>query len=199
MTSKEVPQENLRGAATRMIVKLQDHLQDPAILLHGLYGSFAANLRIRPLFFSTPATELQTLLHRVTDPGYRPPNFHSYFSITTDEAAYNRAVIDVLKSHPAIAEFFEDRAPALPPAVFTTDGLPYCPGYLKAAPQGINSLAAWTYPGGRGSGIRFADVEQGWDLADLPVTTHRDSGINLHVFEKHGAAVLSVLLLPENE
>lgn len=43
-------------------------------------------------------------------------------------------------------------------------------GYLSAAPPGIDVPAAWARPGGRGTGVWFADVEGGWNAAheDLP-------------------------------
>lgn len=189
----------MRCAATRIIVKLQDHLQQPAVVLQELLYSFASSMHIRPLFFSTAATELQKLLRRVIQPGYQPPDFHSYFTITLQDASLEKQVVDHLKCQRAVTDLFEDMVPSPPPAVFTSDGIRYCPGYLQPAPRGINALSAWLCPGGKGTGIRFADIEQGWSHRGLPVTLHPDSGIGLKDFEQHGGAVLSVLLLPENE
>lgn len=174
-------------------MKLQDHL--PAVVLQQLLDCF--DLKIGRLFFSTTGTELQCLLQRVTDPLYRPPDFHSYFAISDFDAAQSAQIMDVLRKHEAVTEVFADRLPALPPAVFTTEGIRYCPGYLDDAPRGINAWAAWQQPGGKGRGIRFADVEQGWDTK-LRVSTCPASGISVKAFEQHGSDVLSVLLLPEN-
>lgn len=193
-----VPQESMRGGATRIIVKLQDHLPQPFAVLHQLLRAVSNDIRVQPLFFCTPASGLQKLLCRVRDPMYRPPDFSSYFIVMPHRPAMKQQVLDLKKSHWQIAEVFEDRMPSAPPAVPTTEGLRYCPGYLKPAPSGINALAAWTCPGGKGNGVVFADVEQGWDLAGLPVAWRPESGISRKTFEKHGAAVLSVLLLPEN-
>jgi serine protease len=41
-------------------------------------------------------------------------------------------------------------------------------GYLNAAPQGIDALYAWTIAGGRGSNVKFVDMEYAWR------TTHED-------------------------
>jgi hypothetical protein len=74
-------------------------------------------------------------------------------------------------------------------------------GYLDPKPSGIDARYAWGFPGGRGAGIGFVDLEQGWnleheDLAAADVT--KISGINDKDFQWHGTAVLGVVLMADN-
>ena len=66
---------------------------------------------------------------------------------------------------------------------------------------GINARAVWALPGSDGAGVRFVDVERGWDLGhpDLPpqripsIGIPLLHGINDGGFDDHGAGVLGII------
>lgn len=72
--------------------------------------------------------------------------------------------------------------------------------YLDAAPGGVNARAAWTLPGGTGTGVRIVDIEFGWQL------THEDlsAGATAIVIgfnssdNHHGTAVLGEMVADRN-
>jgi hypothetical protein len=75
-------------------------------------------------------------------------------------------------------------------------------GYLNAAPQGIDALYAWTVPGGRGSNVKFVDMEYAW------TTTHEDFPAPLFYFHPpnssdcsmrgHGTAAVGIVAAKNN-
>jgi serine protease len=69
--------------------------------------------------------------------------------------------------------------------------------YVDAAPAGINAAAGWALPGGRGLGVRIADVEFSWNLAheDLPAVDDVEGWpfASFAGFVNHGTAVLGIL------
>lgn len=73
--------------------------------------------------------------------------------------------------------------------------------YLKAAPGGINAYAAWTLPGGTGSGTQIIDIEYGWQLTheDLPGGASAIViGTNVLGDTDHGTAVLGEMAAGRN-
>ena len=67
-----------------------------------------------------------------------------------------------------------------------------------AAPAGIEAQYAWTWPGGRGAGVRLVDVETGWTLdhEDLPPVFF-DDGWNVGDHQ-HGTAALGIVAAENN-
>ncbi len=87
----------------------------------------------------------------------------------------------------------------LPPT--TVISPPLSQGYLNPAPGGIDAVYAWTYPGGRGAGVKLVDVEAGWHLdhEDLPSPNEYFFGNGLNLGdESHGTAVLGVIAARDN-
>jgi serine protease len=73
-------------------------------------------------------------------------------------------------------------------------------GYQAPAPIGVNAHHAWNLPGGKGDGINFLDVEQGWtlnheDLVGKAITLV--SGHNRRYFS-HGTSVLCIVTADDN-
>jgi hypothetical protein len=74
-------------------------------------------------------------------------------------------------------------------------------GYLMPAPKGIDAQYAWQHTGGRGEGMRFADIEYGWLLAheDLPKTLFLNGKNSSNTdFKDHGTAVLGEIVAVDN-
>ncbi len=74
-------------------------------------------------------------------------------------------------------------------------------GYLESAPTGIDAMYAWNKEGGDGKGIKFIDIEQGWNLdhEKFSVGTFPSTGLNFPAFRNHGEAVLGVILKHHNK
>ncbi len=84
----------------------------------------------------------------------------------------------------------------------TTPSFESYQGYLGPAPHGIDAPAAWNR-GYRGGGVRFADIEGGWNVAheDLPgdrITHVAGKPINDQAWRAHGTAVLGQLVGRDN-
>jgi serine protease len=74
-------------------------------------------------------------------------------------------------------------------------------GYLMPAPKGIDAQYAWQHAGGRGEGMRFADIEYGWLLAheDLPKALFLNGKNSSNTdFVNHGTAVLGEIVAVDN-
>jgi hypothetical protein len=74
-------------------------------------------------------------------------------------------------------------------------------GYLGAAPTGVDAPYAWEFDGGTGTGVRFVDLEEGWnlfhaDLIDAGITLI--SGKNSEASIDHGTAVLGIVAAQDN-
>lgn len=121
-----------------------------------------------------------------------------------------------LAADPAIEVAFVEpviEPAALRPAPAPRSDGPSCPietpsyepyqGYLAEAPGGINAPAAWSRPGGRGRGVRVADIEGAWNAGheDLPGDRMIDAGgpqKRARHWVAHGTAVLGVLAARDN-
>jgi serine protease len=73
--------------------------------------------------------------------------------------------------------------------------------YLGMAPTGVDAQYAWEFDGGTGTGVRFVDLEEGWnvfhsDLIDAGITLI--SGENNKNSLDHGTAVLGIVAAQDN-
>lgn len=70
-------------------------------------------------------------------------------------------------------------------------------GYLNAAPTGIGATTAWTFPGGRGAGVKIIDIEVGWNWnhEDMKVPFY-DEGLG--TYGDHGVAVIGEIAAKNN-
>jgi hypothetical protein len=76
---------------------------------------------------------------------------------------------------------------------------PSTQGYLDTGPTGIGAIYAWGFPGGTGSGVRFVDLEAGWnlfhkDLIDAGITVISGQPSSKYNDLNHGTAVLGILV-----
>jgi subtilisin family serine protease len=77
-------------------------------------------------------------------------------------------------------------------------------GYLGPAPGGIDAAAVWSRPGGRGQGVRFADIEGAWNTKheDLPGDRMRSVASPMiadRSWEAHGTAVVGEVAGRDNQ
>jgi serine protease len=76
-------------------------------------------------------------------------------------------------------------------------------GYLNPAPQGIDALYAWTITGGRGSNVKFVDMEYAWRTTheDFPSPLfhyHTPNPPNSSFGRGHGTAAVGVVAAKNN-
>jgi len=88
-----------------------------------------------------------------------------------------------------------DVSPAAPSCPTKTPSYSELQGYLAPAPEGIDATAVWRERGGRGQGVRFADIEGAWNFKheDLPGDRMQLAAgpmINGRDWEAHGTAVV---------
>jgi hypothetical protein len=163
---------------------------------------------VRPLFDRTSRAAVNRLAQRArsADPSYQPPRIDDWWDVRLDRAAAPddgavdeiarrvRELEDVLDAYPL-------RAPPRRPAAKIAAGLRVVTqGYLgDALTGGIGATAVRGEAGGRGEGIGFVDVEQGWNLQHedlLAAGIPPPSGDNRDFFD-HGTAVLGIVLMDE--
>jgi hypothetical protein len=94
-------------------------------------------------------------------------------------------------------------APAAPSCPTRTPSYAELQGYLAPAPEGIDAAAVWAQPGGRGQGVRFADIEGAWNARheDLPgdrMTLVAGPQIPGRDWEAHGTAVVGEVAGKDN-
>lgn len=77
-------------------------------------------------------------------------------------------------------------------------------GYLYNPPVGLNAPAAWSYPGGRGAGGKFIDVELAWTQEHLDFPFERLFYVGgapedpTQAYVDHGTAVLGEMIGQQN-
>lgn len=199
----------------RVIVKFRDHIQLPydrtaasEIEQRGIgqWQRLAADFKgitLAPLFASKKPDEILDLVNRAmaTDPTYRPPDFLTYYAVSTPTGVDPEAVAKALSTWPTVACAYVEPPPVEPPVVNAVDD-PRSgnQGYLNPAPDGIDAEYAWGFSGGDGAGQALVDLEWGWtfnheDLVALGITLI--SGIN-NSFFFHGTGVLGEAAAQDN-
>lgn len=143
------------------------------------------------------------------DPTYKPPNFLRYFEVVAkpETRALSRKQAEILVKKLRRWDSVE-WAYIVPEFSDPTTNVPPNPksgaqGYLKPAPDGIDSQTVWQnqVPGSDGSvaagpGLKVIDLERGWNLDhdDLPTKgTLPLSGSSEPGSRDHGTAVLGVI------
>jgi hypothetical protein len=137
------------------------------------------------------------------------PNLRAFYQITGPRGTDFDRIAQVLQTQTkdVIAESTYAERPALPPQVDPTgqdlvdQQLHLNAPFGGAQPGGINARAVWAHAGADGAGVRFADVERGWDLGhpDLPpqrvhpVAMPLVHGVNDSGFDDHGTGVLGIV------
>ena len=206
----------LRPYKRRFIVKLRDDVNIPA-------GAHLAELlakhkwlpwnqlleidpavQVRHLFSSLAKQQLEHLVSsaKERDPSYEPVSLFNYLSvIPSSDETFDACFRIAEEWHGDVEKVYVDLPPTAPPAnnpVLNTYFEKQT--YHKETPRGIDSIAAWRYPGGDGSRARFIDIEQGWTTSypDLKsVNLQPISGVNLD-YQQHGCYVLGVVLATNN-
>lgn len=72
--------------------------------------------------------------------------------------------------------------------------------YIEEAPGGVDARAAWTLPGGDGTGVQIIDIEYGWQLTHEDLSKGATAVIigSISSDRNHGTAVLGEMVADRN-
>jgi Subtilase family len=202
----------------RLMVKFKDHLKLPYGEAWEISHYFSQNgllpfknllkifpgLKIGKLFLSLEPECIIKLAVRAEgmDRDYQAPDFLSYYTIDCPYKIYSDEILKSLLRHKEVELAYAEEGPAIPPSSAVIENSSWVhQGYLRPAPTGIDAVSAWDMEGGDGKGLKFIDIEQGWNpepeyfsVGTFPLIT----GMNFPVFKDHGEAVLGVILTQHN-
>jgi Subtilase family len=197
----------------RMVVKFKDYLKLPYKGAKEINRYFSQNdllpftcllknypgLKIGKLFTSLKPELIIGLTSRSSklEKGYKAPDFLSYYAIDCPYTVYSNEILKILRRHNKVELAYLETGSVMPPSLAEVNNQSSIhQGYLKPAPTGIDAIYAWGKKGGDGKGIKFIDIEQGWNLdpEKFTVKTLPCTGLNFPAFKNHGEAVLSVIL-----
>lgn len=214
----------IENEAVRIAIKLPEGIAQDDDTIRAILDKVAPGCSqgasILPLITSQPPDVVAALVARAAslDPNYKPTNFAAWQQIRFEPRIVGdpsgglqldlskpedvNELVRHLQKSDDIESVHVLRAGPPPMAVPNPAANPRFAqeAYHAPAPVGIDSLWAWTYPGGDGAGIGFVDVEQGWDFNHEDL---RDAGVTLisganQAFFAHGTAVLGEVLMVNN-
>jgi hypothetical protein len=159
---------------------------------------------INRLFTSLNSHEIDKLIGRAKalDKSYQPPNFFAYYTIgvSTEKGAKSLLAKLAANEHIELGYIVNDSTPPNS-IVNNNNNANTLKEYLGPAPIGVDATYAHKIRGGDGAGnVRFVDIEQGWILnhESINISTLPCTGIN-YAFHDHGAAVLGIIMMQEND
>ena len=145
----------------------------------------------------------------------RIPALETWYRITVREGTDVDAFIQQILELPYIEVAELAPVPAPPPyfpgefkaeeatALQTTPLFEHLQGYLEPAPEGIDAIYSWDFPGGNGAGFTVYDVEYSWnqtheDLSKLAgidlLMNAGDTSVDPFNDRNHGTAVMGELI-----
>src|SRR5262245_25909185 len=144
---------------------VEDVIRDEGI---GPWSTLVAKypgITVERMFRRLSVQRMQALLDRAEqmDPDFHDPDLFHYFAVRRPESVDAKDLARDLRLWDSVEHAEVEGGPGRPPA-----------GDPKAEPEqpnqryedptrwGIDAEFAWTLPGGKGEGVRLADVEQGW-------------------------------------
>jgi serine protease len=147
--------------------------------------------------FSRPESFLRSQrLEAESRTGQEHADLGNYFTVSLEPGTKGEELVDELNAAPSVeiaylAPIPVDAQADIPP---TTPNLQGNQGYLNPAPQGIDAQFAWTFPGGRGNGMRVIDIEQSWNTAHEDLRQPFYSNGTFGADTNHGTAVLGEMV-----
>jgi serine protease len=171
--------DNPKNYIDDVFEKISDHLEREQDRDKWRQLKFAfQGLTIRRLFRSVPPERIQELSSHagLMDKQYaesNPPNLLRYHVVDFPQellaAGTSRLVNSLLQSGLVENAYFNPPSTE-PSGVLDHDTEARMQIYLDSARRGIDALAAWNHPGGRGQDQFLIDFERGWNLShpDLP-------------------------------
>ena len=216
--------------APRVVVMFAEHLDLPydatteAVLLDLEVGSVDElraefpGLRLKPIFQARKPAVLAARIerHLARNPGARKSRVMSFYYAEADKGHDAEALAAAFRAWPDVESAYVSPPPTVPPSpappssVTRFDELdpPNPDGAdqhhlddADSAHVGIGAAWAWALPGGDGSQVQFADIEDGWnpdheDLAAHAIGTPIYGGSHDHI--PHGTRALGVVAALDN-
>ncbi|CAN5520376.1 hypothetical protein BH23CHL2_BH23CHL2_28420 [soil metagenome] len=184
-----------------------------------------ASIRFGALDPSLTRRDLEEMQDRARDLAklYAPIRFVAFeFTPTVDETTMNSLVDQGLAaadlnesrpdSRPEVRETTLERLPAVPPdSLLSSQALRDDSQFYAATPNegGIGAVDVWNELGGKGYGVRYVDIEYGWELnhQDLPIVQDPYDGtysyklrdINDKEHIDHGTGMLGIISAQHND
>jgi subtilase family protein len=200
------------GVKSPIVVKLRDSDDAPSFTADWLRGFLGdvwsdglAEVTAARLFWELREEQLKSLSERAgdRDSDYKRsvPRLARYGLLSCPKPVVD-ALLQVLEGR-VERVFLSNLAASSSPAVCYPSTTASSQSHLSAAPLGVNTEYAWLSPGGKGSGLRFVDIEKdGWNLGHEDLI---DAGVFLISGEpdrrgdlNHGTAVLGVVVAQDN-
>ena len=168
-------------------------------------------IEIHPIFTRSEQENLKTLVKRAEklNPRYKDPDFFSYFVIDVPKDSEPQAILKLLRGWKELKHAYIEpvKVCASPLNNYGTNTSASSQNYLDAAPMGISSKTIWsptTVSGSDGAGIKFVDLETGWNLNHEDLVAHAISlvGISTNLTPiniPHGTSVLGIVCASDND
>lgn len=152
-------------------------------------------------FFSRPRPELEAERIAAVASGFgeEPPRLTRWLRFELPEGVGMEETLARLRALPSV-----ETAYAAPRAVPASEGADKATpsfvqhqGYLEDAPGGMGIKAAWKIKGGKGFGVKIADVEGDWNYNHEDLTRAKQKCVNGilmgGIWYQHGTAVLGIV------
>ncbi len=155
-----------------------------------------AKINVKPLFTHVKPERLTELRDRAQSRSKKSfKNLNLFHRIECGPNINPKELVDYLNQLPSVEKAYVE-LPSTDPSNGTPDFTAQ-QEYLDPSPDGINAELAWTLPGGRGDGINFIDLEQGWTLDHEDLTAAGPTLISGSIRPDsmpHGTAVLGEVM-----
>jgi hypothetical protein len=166
-------------------------------------------ITIQPLFTKSEQESLKRLVKRAEklNPRFKDPHFFSCFCITIPKSSDPDPVLKLMKGWKELKTSYLEPVAVCPNPLdtYSTNGRAVNQGYLDAAPKGIGSKSVWgptTVAGSDGAGIKFVDLETGWNLSHEDLSAHAISLLDTNATPSarpHGTSVLGIVCASDND
>ncbi|TCP65539.1 S8 family peptidase [Baia soyae] len=196
-------------AQSRVVVKVKPSIQLPyqdgaeQSLNQEHKSALPSDLKLKKLFTSADPQQIQSMQQQ-TNKGQKSDDqvdLLRYFVVDVPQGSNPDELAQQLAKSQFVETAYVEGTPVIPPAVNpNNDPLSPNQGYLNPAPNGIDAKFAWNHPGGDGSNVTVADLEQGWNLSHQDLIAQNISIISglSRTSQSHGTSVLGELVSADN-
>ncbi|MGD0341952.1 MAG: hypothetical protein ABSA76_09630 [Bacteroidales bacterium] len=165
-------------------------------------------IEVHPFFTRSEQESLKILVKRAEklNPRYKDPDFFSYFRVTVPKDTDTPVIQKLLKSWKELKSAYIEPVTVRsnPLSSYDSNGRAVDQKYLDAAPTGISAKNVWspsTVAGSDGAGIKFIDLETGWNLNHEDIAAHAVSLLGTNATPSgrpHGTSVLGIVCACDN-
>jgi hypothetical protein len=180
---------------------LLDAALDP--VFNAAWQAFVADfpgVTLAPLYDTLPVEQLADLVDAIRVGGDEPPDPFVWFTLLCDDAVVDALVV-ALQLLPMVL-FAGERTEVVPAATISYGTNPDAIRTLQIQPSplGVDAIYAWDVGAGTGTGIRVADLENGWrlDHDELITANIRQLSVFGSSGVDHGTAVAGIVVGADN-